>query len=67
MCPNINYKNAYLGETDRKSIERIIDHNKRGKKSHLLKHARGENYTYMWEQDFNSWEQLSIKYKKKNQ
>ena len=47
-CPNINYKNDYVGETDRRSIERIIDHNKRDKKSHPLKHARDENHTDLW-------------------
>lgn len=41
-----------MGETDRRSIERIIDHNKRDKKSHLLKHAQNEKHTHVWEQDF---------------
>lgn len=36
-CPNINCKNDYLGEIARSSIERIIDHNKCDKISHLLK------------------------------
>ena len=51
-CLNINYKNDYVGETDRRSLEKIIDHNKRDKKSHLLKHAHDENRTHVWEQDF---------------
>ena len=51
-CPNINCKNDCVGETGRRSIERIIDHNKRDKKSHLLKHARDENFTHVWKQDF---------------
>ena len=51
-CPNENCKDDYVGETDRRSIERIIDHNKRDKKSHLLKHAQKENHTHVWEQNF---------------
>ena len=35
-----------------KQIGRIIDHNKRDKKSYLLKHERGENHTHGWKQDF---------------
>ena len=65
-CPKINCKNGYVGETNRKSIERIIDHNKRDKKSYLLKHARCENHTHVLEQDFKilgSNYQLSIKRK----
>ena len=46
-CLNINYKNDYVGETDRRSLEKIIDHNKRDKKSHLLKHAHDENHTHV--------------------
>ena len=30
-CPNANCKDDYIGETDRKVIERVIDHNKRDK------------------------------------
>ena len=32
-----------MGETNRRSIEIIIDHNKREKKSQLLKYAQDEN------------------------
>ena len=42
-CLNIKCKNDYVGETNRRSIERIIDHNKREKKSQLLKYAQDEN------------------------
>ena len=41
-----------MGETDRKSIKRIIDHNKRGKKLHIFKQACNENHTQLWKHDF---------------
>ena len=50
--PKYKLQNDYVGETDRRSIERIIDHNRRDRKLHLLKHARDENHTRVWEQDF---------------
>ena len=31
-CPNPNCKDDYIGETDRRVIERVVDHNKRDKK-----------------------------------
>ena len=40
-----------MGKTDRRSIERIINHNKLNKKPHPLKHVNEENHTHMWEQD----------------
>ena len=30
-CPNPNCKDDYIGETDRRVIERVIDHSKRDK------------------------------------
>ena len=39
-CPNATCNDTYVGETDRRIKERIMDHNKRNKSSHLLKHAR---------------------------
>ena len=45
--PKYKLKNDYVGETDRKSIERTTDHNKHDKKSHLLKHAHDENHTHI--------------------
>ena len=47
-CPNPNYKDDYIGETDR----RVIDHNKRDKKSHMLKHSRDKLHNHVWEDDF---------------
>ena len=35
-CPNPNCKDDYIDETDRRVIERVIDHNKRDKMSHIL-------------------------------
>ena len=42
----------HVGETDRRINERIIDHNKRDKRSHLLKHARENRYTHVWKDGF---------------
>ena len=39
-CPNINFKNDLIEETERRSVEKIIDHNKLDKKLVVLKHAR---------------------------
>ena len=50
--PNPNCKDDYIGETDRRVIERVIDHNKREKKSHMLKHSRDKLHTHVWEYDF---------------
>ena len=51
-CPNPNCKDDYIDETDRKVIERVIDHNKQDKKSHMLKHSRDKLHTHVWEDDF---------------
>ena len=32
--------------------ERIIDHNKRDKNSHILKNSREEGHTHVWDVDF---------------
>ena len=40
------------GETDRRIKERIMDHNKRDKGSHLLKHTRESQHTLVWKDDF---------------
>ena len=37
---NATCNDTYVGETDRRIKERIMDHNKRDKKLRLLKHAR---------------------------
>ena len=51
-CPNQTCTEDYIGETDRRIKERIIDHNKRDKNSHILKHSREEGYTHVWDGDF---------------
>ena len=49
----------YVGETDRRIEERIIDHNKSDKNSHLLKQSREKTHQHVWENDFKV---LSISY-----
>ena len=51
-CPNPNRKDEYIGETDRRVIERVMDHNKRDKMSHMLKHSRDKLHNHVWEDDF---------------
>ena len=51
-CPNPNCKDDYIGETDRRVIERVIDRNKRDKKSHMLQHSRDKLHNHVWEDDF---------------
>ena len=51
-CPNQTCTEDYMGETDRKIQERIIDHNKRDKNSHILKQSREEGHTHVWDKDF---------------
>ena len=38
-CLQPNSKEDYLGETERRGIERTVDHCGKDKPSHLLKHA----------------------------
>ena len=51
-CPNQTCIEDYIGETDRRIKERIIDHNKRDKNSHILKHSREEGHTHVWDKYF---------------
>ena len=51
-CPKATCNDIYVGETDRRIKERIMDHNKRDKSSHLLKHARESQHTHVWKDDF---------------
>ena len=51
-CPNVTCNETYVGETYRRIKERIIDHNKRDKCSHLLKHARESQHTHVWKDSF---------------
>ena len=51
-CPSKTCNKDYVGETDRRVEEGIVDHNKRDKNSHLLKHSRGKNHQHVWGNDF---------------
>ena len=51
-CPNQTCTKDYIGETDRKIRERIINHNKRDKSLHILKHSREEGRTHVRDKDF---------------
>ena len=50
--PNEGCHENYIGETNRRIVERIQDHNSRDKNSQLLKHAREKGHTHVWENDF---------------
>ena len=50
--PNVICNETYVGETDRRIKEDIMDQNKRDKSSHLLKHARESQHTHVWKDDF---------------
>ena len=49
--PNKTCNEDYVGETDRRIEERIMDNNKRDKNSHLLKHSREKNHQHACEND----------------
>ena len=51
-CPNVTCNETHVGETDRRIKECIMDHNKRDKSSHLLKHARESQHTHVWKDNF---------------
>ena len=51
-CPNEGCKDDYVGETKRRIVERIKDHNSKDNSSHLLKHAHENGHTHVWEKDF---------------
>ena len=42
----------YIGETDRRISERIIDHNKRDENSRPLQHAQNKKHAHVWANDF---------------
>ena len=42
----------YIGETDARIKEIIIDHNKRDKNSNIIKHSREEGHSYVQDKDF---------------
>ena len=51
-CPSEGCKDDYVRETKRCTVERIKEHNGKGNNSHLLKHARKNGHTHVWEKDF---------------
>ena len=46
-CPSEGCHENYIGETNRRIVERIQDHNSRDKNSHLLKHACEKGHTHV--------------------
>ena len=51
-CPENDCDDFYIGETDRRMSERIIDHNKRDKNSYPLQHAQNNKHVHVWVNDF---------------
>ena len=47
-CPEGNCKAKYIGETKRRIGERMIDHNKQDKSSHVLQHSIDNNHPHVW-------------------
>ena len=52
ICPSQGCHENYIGETNRRIVERIQDQNNIDKNSHLLKHAREKGHTHVWENNF---------------
>ena len=51
-CPEIDCKESYIGETESCFEERITDHNKRDKKSHIYKHSCQNSHPHVWLDNF---------------
>ena len=51
-CLDETCNEDYVGETNKRIEERIIDHNKRDKNSHLLKHFGEKNHQHVQESYF---------------
>ena len=51
-CPNKKCNLRYIGETKRRLEVRVLDHNKRDKKSHLLQHSANSRHKRVWIDDF---------------
>ena len=51
-CPNKKCTSTYIGETKRRLEVRVIDHNKRDKKSHLHVHAENTRHKRIWMDNF---------------
>ena len=51
-CPEESYTDDYIGESDRRVIESVKDHNGRDKSSHILRHSIEKNHTEITVNDF---------------
>ena len=51
-CPQIDSNESHIDETERRFEERIIDQNKRDKKSHLYKHNSENSHPNVWLDNF---------------
>ena len=51
-CPNKKCKSKYTGETRCRTQKRVIQHNKKDDKSHLLIHAKKTKHRRVWMKDF---------------
>ena len=51
-CPQIDCNELYIGETERRFEERIIDHNKRDKESHIYKYSSENSNPHVWLDNF---------------
>ena len=49
-CPDCD--EDHIGEIGRRVNERVIDHNRRDKNSHILKHSREKAHEHVWLKDF---------------
>ena len=47
VCPNVSCNETYVGETYMRIKEDIMNHNKRDKSSHVLKHAHESQDTHV--------------------
>ena len=52
IYPSQECHENYIGEANRRIVERIQDHNNKDKNSQLLKYAREKGHTHAWENDF---------------
>ena len=51
-CPNKKCKSEYTGQTGCRTQKRVIQHNSKDKKSHLLMHAKKTKHRRVWMKDF---------------
>ena len=46
--PQTDCNESYIGETERRFEERIIDQNKRDKQSNIYRHSSENSYPHVW-------------------